>query len=137
MIRPTQSSTLFPYTTLFRSCAGVYTILVGAPAAAVATFTDDDVIVTEDATLDPFPNLDNLVNGAVATYTEPTQAWQTKETAPYAPSDLIAQDRGQVLTANIDLTNSVFSGTQAQRIEAAAVKEGRRFLKHVVPLRPV
>src|SRR5690348_18130745 len=60
MIRPTQSSTLFPYTTLFRSCAGVYTILVGAPAAAVATFTDADTIVTEDATLDPFPNLDNL-----------------------------------------------------------------------------
>lgn len=118
-------------------CAGVYTILVGAPAAAVATFTDADTIVTENATLDPFPNLDNLVNGAVATYAEPTQAWATKETTPYAPSDLVAADRGQVLTANIDLTNSVFSGTQAQRIERAAVLEGRRFLKHVVPLRPV
>jgi hypothetical protein len=116
--------------------AGVYTILVGAPGSADFTFTDADTIVTEQTQLDPFPNLDNTVNGATGQYLEPTEAWASKDTAPYYRSDLETADRdrrqAQALTLNV-----VFSGTQAQRILKATVEEARRFAKHVIPLVPM
>jgi hypothetical protein len=116
--------------------AGVYTILIGAPGSADFTFTDADTIVTEQTQLDPFPNLDNTVNGATGQYLEPTEAWASKDTAPYYRSDLETADRdrrqAQALTLNV-----VFSGTQAQRILKATVEEARRFAKHVLPMVPV
>jgi hypothetical protein len=116
--------------------AGVYTILVGAPGSADFTFTDADTIVTEQAQLDPFPNLDNTVNGATGQYLEPTEAWASKDTAPYYRSDLETADRDRRQANALTLT-PVFSGTQAQRILKATVEEARRFAKHVIPLVPV
>lgn len=117
-------------------CAGTYTILVGPVGAADGAFTDTDIIVTEAGNLDPFPNLDNTINGATAAYLEPSEAWNRKDATPYYRSDLEASDRGQRHASALDLTASVFSGTQAQRILKATVEEGRRFLKHVMPMTP-
>lgn len=114
--------------------AGRYYPLVGVPAVADFTFTDDDVIVTEGTTLDCFPNLDGIVNGAAATFLAPEQAWEAKETAPYLRSDLEAEDDDRRQLKGIDL-GTTFSGTQAQRVIKAAVEESRRFARHVVPLK--
>src|SRR5690606_16898524 len=90
---------------------------------------------TEPAGAIPFPNFDEIVNGATATYLEPAQAWEDKETAPYYRSDLEAKDDGQRKVKGFSL-DTTFSGTQAQRVLKLAVEESRRFVRHVVALRP-
>lgn len=114
--------------------AGRYYPLVGVPDEADFTFTDDDVIVTEGTTLECFPNLDGIVNGATATFLAPEQAWEAKETAPYLRSDLEAEDDDRRQLKGIDL-GTTFSGTQSQRVIKAAVEESRRFARHVIPLK--
>ena len=114
---------------------GTVYILVGVPDAADGGFTDDDVLATEALGSIPFPNLDSIINGATATYREPSQAWEDKETAPYIRSDLAIEDDGREQLQGLDL-GTTFSGTQAQRILKAVIEEGRRFRTHVVALPP-
>lgn len=114
---------------------GVVDILVGVPAAVDGAFSDADVLASEAIGSIPFPNLDQIINGASATYREPLQAWEDKETAPYFRSDYEADDDGRRQIEGLDL-GTTFSGTQAQRVLQATVEEGRRFLRHVVALPP-
>lgn len=114
---------------------GMVYILVGVPAVADGAFTDADVLASEPLGSIPFPNLDSIINGATATYREPAQAWEDKETAPYYRSDLEAEDDGRQQVEGLDL-GTTFSGTQAQRVIKAVIEEGRRFKTHVVALPP-
>ena len=109
--------------------------LVGLPDSADGTFTDVDVLASEAITQTPFPNLDEVINGGTASYMEPSQAWEFKDTAPYYRSDLEAEDDGRRQIAELKLTTT-FSGTQAQRVLKATIEEGRRFLKWAVALTP-
>lgn len=109
--------------------------LVGVPNDADGAFSDADVLATNALGSIPFPNLDEIINGATATYREPEQAWEDKETAPYLRSDLEAEDDGRQQIEGLDL-GTTFSGTQAQRIIKAVIEEGRRFRRHVVALPP-
>lgn len=109
--------------------------LVGVPSEADGAFSDTDVLATEPLGSIPFPNLDGIINGATATYREPEQAWEDKETAPYLRSDLEEEDDGRQQIEGLDL-GTTFSGTQAQRIIKAVIEEGRRFRTHVVALPP-
>jgi hypothetical protein len=109
--------------------------LVGVPDEADGAFSDADVLATNALGTIPFPNLDEIINGATATYREPEQAWEDKETAPYLRSDLEAEDDGRQQIEGLDL-GTTFSGTQAQRILKAVIEEGRRFRRHVVVLPP-
>lgn len=114
---------------------GAVYILVGVPGVADGAFADADVLATERLGSIPFPNLDEIINGATATYREPLQAWEDKETSPYYRSDLETEDDGRRQTEGLDL-GTTFSGTQAQRVLQAVVEEGRRFRRHVVALPP-
>lgn len=114
---------------------GTVYVLVGVPDEADAAFSDADVLATEPLGSIPFPNLDEVINGATATYREPAQAWEDKETAPFLRSDLVDEDDGREHIDGLDL-GVVFSGTQAQRILKAVIEEGRRFRRHVVALPP-
>lgn len=114
---------------------GTIYVLVGVPADADGAFSDADVLATEPLGSIPFPNLDSIINGATATYREPSQAWEDKETAPYYRSDLEAEDDGRQQLEGLDL-GTTFSGTQAQRVIKAVIEEGRRFKTHVVALPP-
>jgi len=114
---------------------GTVYILVGVPTAPDFHFTDADVLATEPLGAIPFPNLDEIINGATATYREPLQAWEDKETAPYYRSDLEDEDDGRRQTEGLDL-GTTFSGTQAQRILQHVIEDGRRFRRHVPALPP-
>lgn len=114
---------------------GTVYVLVGVPDEADGAFTDADVLATNALGTVPFPNLDEVINGATATYREPAQAWEDKETAPYLRSDLEAEDDGRQQLQGLDL-GTTFSGYQAQRVLKAVIEEGRRFRKHVVALPP-
>lgn len=114
---------------------GTIYVLVGVPDEADGAFSDADVLATEPLGSIPFPNLDSIINGATATYREPSQAWEDKETAPYLRSDLETEDDGRQQLEGLDL-GTTFSGTQAQRIIKAVIEEGRRFKTHVVALPP-
>ncbi|MBO9589059.1 phage tail protein [Devosia sp.] len=114
---------------------GLVFILVGVPAVADGAFSDADVLATEPLGSIPWPNLDEIINGATATYREPLQAWEDKETAPYLRSDLVEADDGRENIEGLDL-GTTFSGTQAQRVIKAVIEEGRRFDTHVVALPP-
>jgi len=118
---------------IFHGMDGTVYPLVGVPDTADGSFSDSDVLGTEPLGTIPFPNLDQIINGATATYREPQQAWEDKETEPYYRSDLetLDDDRRQIKGLNLETT---FSGTQAQRILKACVEESRRFIKHVVAL---
>ncbi|UYN98352.1 MAG: hypothetical protein KIT02_10275 [Devosia sp.] len=109
--------------------------LVGVPNTADGAFSDADVLATNSLGTIPFPNLDEVINGATATYREPEQSWEDKETAPYIRSDLVTEDDGRENIEGLSL-DTTFSGTQAQRILKAVVEEGRRFRRHVVALPP-
>ncbi|KRA42088.1 phage tail protein [Devosia sp. Root635] len=114
---------------------GTIYVLVGVPDEPDGAFSDADVLASEPLGSIPFPNLDSIINGATATYREPLQAWEDKETAPYYRSDLETEDDGRRQVEGLDL-GTTFSGTQAQRIIKAVVEEGRRFKTHVVALPP-
>ncbi|GGF24284.1 hypothetical protein GCM10011321_14560 [Youhaiella tibetensis] len=114
---------------------GTIYILIGVPDTADGAFTDADVLATEPLGSIPFPNLDEIINGATATYREPSQAWEDKETAPYYRADLETEDDGRRQAEGLDL-RTTFSGTQAQRVQKAVIEEGRRFRRHVVALPP-
>lgn len=109
--------------------------LVGVPDEADGAFSDADVLGSDPLGSTPFPNLDEIINGATATYREPEQAWEDKETAPYYRSDLEEEDDGRRQVRGLDL-GTTFSGTQAQRVIKAVIEEGRRFRTHVVALPP-
>lgn len=113
---------------------GQYHILVDVPASADASFTDGDLLIEQAIDFSQFPNLDDALNGATATYLEPSRAWEERETAPYYRSDLETED-GQLNRESMGL-RCVFSGTQAQRILKAVIEESRRFKRAVVCLPP-
>lgn len=114
---------------------GFYKVHDGAPSAAVYSFTDGDIVITDTQELDPFPGLEKTYNGAHATYPEPAEAWQNKDAPPYYRTDLESLDSGRRLL--IDLTYpTVPYNTQVQRLIQAAVEDNRRFRIHVLTLPP-
>jgi len=114
--------------------AGIYSMIVGDPGAAVATFTDSDIVIDDSQTLEPFPAIDDVINGATAQYSEPTQAYGDKQIAYYS-STLETADDGRRNLVDLNL-RAVPSGTQAQRVVKAQVLDARRFARHAHTLTP-
>lgn len=114
---------------------GYYKLNVGAPPASVYSFTDADIVATEDLSLDPFPGLEATYNGAHASYPEPGEAWAVKDAPPYINPTLEAEDEGRRLLASLTFSTTPYN-TQVQRLVRAAVEANRRFRRHVVPLPP-
>ncbi len=114
---------------------GYYKIQAGAPGASVYSFTDADIMATEDLNLDPFPGLEATNNGAHARYPEPLEAWSVKDAPVYIRTDYESDDGGRRLLANLTFSTTPYN-TQVQRLIKAAVEANRRFRRHVVPLPP-
>ncbi len=114
---------------------GVYKVLVGAPGEPVASFTDEDIIITEGQSYEPFPGLESTFNGVNASYPEPDEKWGTKEAPPLRDTDLEEEDDDRRLPATVRFPY-VYSGTQVQRLMKAMHLESRRFRTHSMTMPP-
>jgi len=115
---------------------GQYRTWCGQPGLSVMSFTDDDLIITEEQTDDLFKPLQETFNGARSTYIEPDEGWVSKDAAPRSNSAFVTEDGGYQLIADIDLP-FVSEHNQVQRLALAAVNDSRRQRTHVVQMPPV
>ncbi|AYG66749.1 MULTISPECIES: phage tail protein [unclassified Rhizobium] len=114
---------------------GIFKMLVGTPGAAVYSFSDDDIVVTEEQDFQPFPSLSATYNAIEATYPEPAEKWATKDAPGRYNTDLEAQDGNRRLPAQIQLLAVPFAN-QVQRVGLAMIQDYRRFRVHQVSLPP-
>lgn len=114
---------------------GIFRAQVGEPGSAVYAFTDDDILVTEGQSYEPFPNLDNTNNIIEGIYPEPREQWRDKD-APQRRNDLaVIEDGDRELVASVKYTATPYAN-QVQRLMDAALKDARRFRVHSFWLPP-
>ncbi|WP_085025600.1 phage tail protein [Ensifer aridi] len=114
---------------------GVFKMLVGAPGAAVYSFTDDDILVTKEQSFEPFPSLSETHNGIEATYPEPKEKWASKDAPARYSSTLEAADGNRRLVSSVEFPAVPF-GRQVQALMKAMIEEERRFRMHLFHLPP-
>lgn len=114
---------------------GFYNIYVGEPDAPVASFTDDDILSTEEQSFTPFFGLADTINGIAATYPSPEDGWAEKAAPPLYRTDLEALAGNRRLMADVAL-NFVPYPEQVQRLMKSALLEGQRARRHTLVLPP-
>lgn len=122
-------------------CAGRLTdsggkigLVVGVSQPVVATLTDDDLLSGEGVEIRPTLPRTELLNTALARYTEPLKGWQA-ETVPQRQSSAdIASDGGVVLDREWDF-RLCRSNTQAQRLLEIYRRRNRHQLACTLRLR--
>lgn len=115
--------------------AGVYKIRVGEPDAPVASFTDDEILSTEEQSFTPFFGLSETVNGITATYPEPNEGWNTKAAPPLYNNAYEIEDGNRRLLTAVPM-DYVYRPGQVQRLMKAALNEARRARRHTIVLPP-
>lgn len=114
---------------------GTYKLYVGEPGAAVMSFTDGDIISTEEQSFSPFLRLSDTVNGVAASYPNPTEGWNTKTAPPLLRPDLETLDGNRRLMASVSLDFVPYPG-QVQRLMKWALAEALRARRHTFVLGP-
>lgn len=114
---------------------GFYNIYVGEPDAPVASFTDDDILSTEEQSFTPFFGLADTINGIAATYPSPEDGWAEKAALPLYRTDLEVLAGNRRLMADVAL-NFVPYPEQVQRLMKSALLEGQRARRHTLVLPP-
>jgi hypothetical protein len=114
---------------------GIFKILVGAPGAAVYSFSDNDILVTKGQNYTPFPGLDATYNGIEATYPEPLEKWATKDAPARYSTDLESADGTRRLASGVTFEAVPFP-VQVQRLMKLLIEEDRRFRVHSFYLPP-
>lgn len=114
---------------------GFYKVHVGAPDSATFSFTDDDILSTEEQHFAPFFGLAESINGVVATYPSPAEGWNMKPAPPLYNSDYEEEDGDRRLLANPTL-DFVPYDAQVQRLQKSALQEARRARRHDLTLPP-
>ncbi|MGB3042443.1 MAG: phage tail protein [Xanthobacteraceae bacterium] len=114
---------------------GVYTIHVGEPDTPVLSFSDADILSSDEQVYNPFRSLADSINGVVAKYPEPLEGWNVK-TSPVTnnPAQII-RDGNRQLFADVDLSACPYHG-QVQRLLKSAMLEALRERRHTIVLPP-
>lgn len=114
---------------------GFYKIHLGAPDSPTFSWTDDDILSSEEQNFAPFFGLSDSVNGITATYPDPAQGWNmTPAPALYSP-DHEAEDGDRRLLAS-PVLDFVPYPAQAQRLQKSALQEARRARRHSLVMPP-
>jgi hypothetical protein len=114
---------------------GFYKIHLGAPDSPTFTFSDDDILSTEEQTYRPFFSLADSVNGIQATYPDPSQGWNSATAPAYYRTDLEARDGNRRLMANPAFDFVPYT-EQVQRLQKSAIEEAQRARTHTLSLPP-
>lgn len=110
---------------------GVYRVRFGGVGLPVAFLTDDDLVVTSEHSLKPFPGLQEICNAVHAQYPDPTERWANKEAPPRYSDAFLADDAGHLLVASLQLAATPYP-KQVQRIQLALMNDDRRFRSHEI-----
>lgn len=114
---------------------GVYKVLIGTPGAAVYSFTDASIIITEAQSFEPFPGLETTYNGAQASYPEPAEQWGAKDAPAYLRIDLEPIDDNRRLVTGLEFPTVPYA-VQVQRLLKEVIQDARRFRVHQFYLPP-
>lgn len=114
---------------------GVYTIHVGEPDAPVLSFSDADILSSEEQVYNPFRTLADSINGVVAKYPEPLEGWNVKTSPPSKNPAQKIRDGNRDLLADVDLSACPYHG-QIQRLLKSAMLEALRERRHTIVLPP-
>jgi hypothetical protein len=114
---------------------GLYTIYVGAPGSPVMSFTDADILSTEEQSFSPFLSLSDTVNGIDASYPNPAEGWNTKKAPTLLRPALEPLAGNRRLLASVSLDMVPYKG-QAQRLMKWALAEALRARRHTFVLGP-
>lgn len=114
---------------------GTYKLYLGEPDTAVASFSDGDIISTEDQQFTPFYGLADTINGVQATYPNPAEGWNTKTAPDLRRPALEAKDGNRRLMASVSLDMVPYGG-QVQRLMLSALNEAQRARRHTLTLGP-
>lgn len=127
---------------LLKSCGGhvaesggAWNISVGPAPFPVASFTDDDIIVSDPREFEPFRGLNQTYNGIHASYLNPDKNWQARDAAPYYRADLESEDGGRRLIAELRMS-TVIHRRQVQRLMQEMLLDNRRMAVHALTLPP-
>lgn len=110
-------------------------IVAGAPALPVYSFTDDDVIVSRQQELEPFPGLQDTYNAVAAKYPDPEHFWETRDAPQRTNAAWEAVDAFGRRMASLSLP-AVPYPDQVQRLMREWIEDERRFRRHVIALPP-
>jgi hypothetical protein len=113
---------------------GKFKVYVGGIGPSVYSFTDDDVILSEELTGRVFPTRDDIANTVNGTYIEPANAGEAKAIKPRTKNEYLEAD-GDVRKMTLD-QEYVRDNRQAQRVAELALRDNRRFRTFVVALPP-
>lgn len=105
---------------------------VGPPSLPVAFFTDADTLVSQPEELQPFPSLQETINGISITFPDPGASWESRE-IKLLDASAKASDRDFDGIQDIALPACPYP-LQAQRLGQAWLKDARRFLRHTLHL---
>lgn len=114
---------------------GTYKIHLGAPGSPTFSWTDADMLSTEQQTYKPFFGLADSINGITGSYPYPAEGWATKVAPPYYRPDLEARDGNRRLLANPSFDFVPYSA-QVQRLMKSALDEAQRARTHVLSFPP-
>jgi hypothetical protein len=114
---------------------GFYKIHLGAPDSPSFSFTDDDILSTEQQDFTPFFGLADTINGISGKYPDPSQGWNTTTAPPLYRSDLETRDGNRRLLADVTF-DFVPYAAQVQRLMKSAVEEAQRARRHTLVLPP-
>ncbi|WP_420132600.1 phage tail protein [Rhodopseudomonas sp.] len=114
---------------------GFYKYHAGAPDSPSFSWTDADLLSTEEHTFQPFFSLDRSTNGVQARYPDPEQGWSVITAPAYHRPDLEARDGGRRLMAT-PLLDFVPYAAQVQRLQKSAIDEARRARTHELAFPP-
>ncbi|MDH6265544.1 hypothetical protein M2360_000934 [Rhizobium sp. SG_E_25_P2] len=112
---------------------GVMKLASMAAGASVMSFTDDDVVVTQDATQRLFPAREDIANVITGAYTSPEDAGESKPYRERSRPAYVTEDGGERRARELNLPY-VRHGVQAQKLASLALNDNRRFRSHVVYL---
>lgn len=118
----------------FAEFGGFFYIQVGPPDFAVASVTDDDLLVTDSATKDPFPELLEIYNRITPKYVSPGALWNGVPLEMIRNADWEVEDATR-RTFELDLP-AVFNPAQAGQLAEDVLKDHRRWRRHAWPLPP-